>query len=117
MYLFTIAIETPILLAGLSPRHSFGRRLFCGVWLTACTYPFLWLVLPQFFDPVSQRGLYLLVGESIVAIAECAIFWAAFGTRADWGMRSMWHDFAVIILANLASFGIGELYNQIGLLE
>ena len=37
------------------------------------------------------------------------LFWAAFGTRAEWGRRSMWRDFAVVTLANLLSFGIGEL--------
>src|SRR5262249_8681495 len=29
-YLLTIAIETPVLLVGLSRRHSWGRRLFAG---------------------------------------------------------------------------------------
>jgi len=37
-YLFSILIETPILLIGLSPRHPLRRRVFAGVWLTACTY-------------------------------------------------------------------------------
>ena len=45
-YLFTISIETTILLIGLSARHSWKVRLFCGVWLTACTYPIVVLVLP-----------------------------------------------------------------------
>src|SRR5260370_6621578 len=104
MYLITIAIETPILLIGLSSRHSYGRRLFCGAWLTACTYPVVWLVLPALIDTREQRWLYLLVAESFAPIAECAIFWAAFGTREQWGTRSMWRDLAVITLANLASF-------------
>ena len=45
-YLFTISIETPILLVGLSSRHSLRRRLLAGIWLTACTYPIVTLVLP-----------------------------------------------------------------------
>jgi hypothetical protein len=48
-YLFSIAIETPILLVGLSHVHPFKRKLFAGVWLTACTYPIVVLVLPWFF--------------------------------------------------------------------
>ncbi len=117
MYLITIAIETPILLIGLSSRHSYGRRLFCGAWLTACTYPVVWLVLPALIDTREQRWLYLLVAESFAPIAECAIFWAAFGTREQWGTRSMWRDLAVITLANLASFGFGEVINRMGWME
>jgi hypothetical protein len=117
MYLITISIETPVLLVGLSPRHAIGRRLFCGVWLTACTYPVVWLVLPAVIDLKEQRGLYLLVAESFAPIAECAIFWAAFGSRAEWGKRSMWRDLITVALANLASFGFGELMNVMGWTE
>ena len=108
-YLFSILIETPILLIGLSPRHPLGRRLFAGVWLTACTYPIVVLVLPLLFNLVEHRSLYLAVAETFAPLAECALFWAAFGTRAEWGRWSMWRDFLVITLANLASFGSGEL--------
>jgi hypothetical protein len=112
-YLFSILIETPILLIGLSPRHSWKRRLFAGVWLTACTYPIVILVLPLCIDPVEHRLLYLAVAETFAPVAECALFWAAFGRPEDWGHWSMWRDFLVITLANLASFGVGELaYSQ-----
>ncbi|MGH7227202.1 MAG: hypothetical protein ACRELF_28635, partial [Gemmataceae bacterium] len=106
---FSISIETPILLAGLSLRHSWKRRLFAGVWLTACTYPIVRLVLPSCIDPDEHRRLYLAVAETFAPVAECALFWTAFGTRAEWGRRSMIRDFLVIVLANLASFGGGEL--------
>ena len=53
-YLFTILIETPILLLGLSRRHSFKQKLFAGVWLTACTYPIVVLVLPLLLANVSR---------------------------------------------------------------
>ncbi len=78
------------------------------MWLTACTYPVVWLVLPAMIDLRTQRGLYLLVAETFAPIAECAIFWAAFGSCEEWGKRSMWRDLITITLANLASFGIGE---------
>jgi hypothetical protein len=111
-YLFSILIETPVLLVGLSPRHPYGRRLFAGLWLTACTYPIVVLVLPEFFPRPEQRTLYLWVAETFAPVAECALFWAAWGTRAEWGRRSMWRDFAAITLANLASFGLGEVMNH-----
>jgi hypothetical protein len=116
-YLFSILVETPILLIGLSPHHWFGRRLFAGVWLTACTYPIVVLVLPRCIDLAEHRPLYLAVAETFAPVAECGLFWAAFGTRAQWGRRSMWRDFLVITLANLASFGGGELLRYLGWLE
>jgi hypothetical protein len=111
-YAFSVLIETPVLLAGLSRRHPYGRRLFAGLWLTACTYPIVVLVLPEFFPEPGQRALYLWVAETFAPAAECALFWAAWGTREEWGRRSMWRDFAVITLANLASFGLGEVMNH-----
>jgi hypothetical protein len=109
-YLLTILIETPILVVGLSRRHPLKRRLFAGVWLTACTYPIVTLVLPQLF-PADARALYLVVAETFAPVAECALFWLAFGVRDELGKSSMWRDFIAIIVANLASFGVGEVIN------
>lgn len=109
-YLFTIIIETPILVLGLSPRHSLKRKLFAGAWLTACTYPIVTLVLPLVFAEHS-RTLYLLVAETFAPVAECALFWLAFGEGEYLGRPGMWRDFGAIIIANLASFGIGEVMN------
>lgn len=115
-YLITISIETLILLVGLSPRHSWQRRVFAGIWLTACTYPIVILVLPQCIDPRQHLVLLLAVAETFAPVAECALFWAAFGSREEWGRWSMYRDFLVITLANLASFGGGELLRYWGFL-
>ncbi len=109
-YLVTVLVETPILLIGLSPRHSWKRKLLTGVWLTACTYPVVTLVMPLMFAPES-RTAYLLVAETFAPVAECVLFWIAFGQEELLGKRTMWRDFAAIIAANLASFGLGELLN------
>ena len=100
-YLLTILIETPILFVGLSPHHSKRRRIVAGLWLTACTYPIVTLVLPLLLIDHS-RGFYLLIAETFAPVAECLLFWLAFGTQARW------RDFAVIVVANLASFLVGE---------
>lgn len=107
---FSIAIETLVLLVGLSPRHSLGRRLFAGVWLTSCTYPIVALVMPMLFDLSTHYALYLWVAETFAPVAECALFWVAFGTQKEPGWKRMlaW-DFAAIIVANLVSFGSGLL--------
>jgi hypothetical protein len=107
-YLISIAIETPILLIGLSRRHGIARRLFAGVWLTACTYPIVVLVLPILFDS-SENWKYLLVAETFAPVAECALFAAAFYRRGDPMPAARLADMVTIVLANLASFGFGEL--------
>jgi hypothetical protein len=101
-YLFTIAIEVPILFFGLSAYHSKLRRLGAGIWLTACTYPIVTLVLPLLLVDGS-RAFYLLVAETFAPVAECLLFRLAFGKEVRW------RDFGVIVIANLASFLLGEI--------
>ena len=110
-YLVTILIETPVLLLGLSGKLSIRQKMLCGIWLTACTYPIVVLVLPTLFFG-EPRWQYLAVAEVFAPVAECAIFWLAFRSKnlllpGDW-IRS----FVAIIIANLASFGLGEVLNQ-----
>ncbi len=112
-YLFSILIETPILLIGLSNRHPLRRRLFAGIWLTACTYPIVVLVLPLALAGVS-RAKYLVIAEVFAPVAECILFWLAYGESDQVGKPSMWRDFSAIVIANLASFLGGELLNAYG---
>jgi hypothetical protein len=149
-YLLTVAVEAPVLLIGLCGRHSIARRLFAGVWLTACTYPVFVLSLSQLLASATSFTLYVVIGEILVAAAECALFWIAFGRepatksdksaheRSDGGVPDgkpadgapgvdaepaaarpggMWRDFAVIVLANLASIAAGEIAHRAGWLD
>jgi hypothetical protein len=116
-YLLTVAVETPVLVLLLSPRHTPRRRLFAGLWLTACTYPVVVLVLPPLFAE-SSRAAYLLVAETFAPAAECALFWLAFGEKGGGASRATWRDFAAITAANLLSFLAGEVmgvYDWFGL--
>ena len=109
-YLTTILIETPILLLALSPKLSFKQKLLCGIWLTACTYPIVVLVLPAiFFD--QSRTLYLIVAETFAPAGECFVFWLAFRGRNLFETSDWIRCFVAIVIANLASFGIGEILN------
>jgi hypothetical protein len=112
-YPFTILIETPVLLIGLSSRHTLRRRLFAGLWLTACTYPIVVLVLPLMLARFS-RPMYLAIAETFAPVAECVLFWSAYGKTEELGRRSMWQDFATIVIANLASFLGGEIMAAYG---
>jgi len=112
-YIFTIAVETPVLLLGLSPKVTLKQKLMCGVWLTACTYPVVILVLPAIFMDQS-RALYLAVAETFAPVAECLLFWLAFRGKDVLNLSDWARCFAAIIFANLASFGFGEIMNSNG---
>jgi hypothetical protein len=107
-YLTTILIETPVLLVGLSTKLSFKQKLWCGVWLTACTYPIVVLVLPALLLDYSKT-LYLIVAETFAPVGECFFFWLAFRGRNLLETKDWIRSFIAVILANLASFGIGEI--------
>ncbi|MEO8649478.1 MAG: hypothetical protein ABI539_09960 [Acidobacteriota bacterium] len=107
-YLLTILIETPILLIGLSTRISVAQKFFFGVWLTACTYPVVVLILPNLFFGM-PRWQYLFVAETFAPLAECALFWAAFARGRELPTTDLLRSLAAIVAANLASFGIGEM--------
>ena len=110
-YLLSVAVETAVLLVALTPRHSLRVKLFAGVWLTACTYPVVWLVLPPL---IADRELYLLVAEVFAPAAECLLFWVAFVRRLPPDRRSAAADMVAITIANLCSFGVGELIYAAG---
>lgn len=113
-YLLTILVEVPILLIGLSPRHPLKRKLVAGLWLTACTYPIVVLVLPYLvWQPLGEVP-YLLVAETFAPAAECLLFWWAFGDAGHWLRPGMFRDLAAIVLANLGSFAAGELLSAAG---
>jgi hypothetical protein len=85
--------------------------MLAGIWLTACTYPIVVLVMPLMF---ANRAVYLAVAETFAPVAECILFWLAYGKSEEVGKRSMWQDFGAIVIANLASFVGGEILNAYG---
>ena len=110
-YLFTILVETPVLLVGLPRPVSIMQRISCGIWLTACTYPVVILVLPVLLAN-ETRGGYLFVAEVFAPVAECFLFWLAF-RRSPLGAGDWARAMIVIVIANLASFGAGEIMNRV----
>jgi hypothetical protein len=112
-YLLTILIETPVLIVGLSRKLSLRQKLLCGVWLTACTYPIVVLVLPTVFFGW-PRFEYLLAAETFAPVGECVIFWLAFRSKDLLDSAGWIRSFVAILIANLASFAFGEVMNYSG---
>ena len=111
-YLFTIAIETTVLLLLLSRPHAWRRRLAAGMWLTACTYPIVVIAMPVLLG-LEPRWRYLVVAETFAPLAECALFSLAFHSVAL-PRRDRVQDWLAITVANLASFLLGEWCQQVG---
>jgi hypothetical protein len=112
-YLLTISVETPILIVGLSRKVTLKQRILCGIWLTACTYPIVVLVMPMLFADW-QRWQYLAVAEVFAPVAECALFWVVFRGLEILNYRDWIECFIAVVVANLASFGVGEIFNYYG---
>ena len=110
-YLLTVLIEIPVLLVGLSARHPWRDRLIAGFWLTACTYPIVVLVMPPLLWAPLGRAWYLVVAEIFAPLAECVLFRLAYGSSEH--RKDNYRDYAAIIVANLASFGLGELIHAV----
>ena len=109
-YLTTILIETTVLSFLLSPKLNLKQKILCGIWLTACTYPIVVLVLPTLLGSISW-ALYLAVAETFAPLGECFFFWLAFRGKEDFEQKDWIRSFIAIIVANLTSFGIGEILN------
>ena len=109
LYLLTLACETPVLLVGLSARHSMRNRLFAAIWLNACSYPVVFFVLPEFFPGPEDELRYLVVAEIFAPVSECLLSWAAFIRGLPKDCRATLRDMVVVVLANLTSFGVGEI--------
>ena len=105
-YLLTILIETPVLAACLPSKVTLKQRLLCGVWLTACTYPIVVIVLPAVFLGF-PRWQYLTVAEIFAPVGECLLFWVAFRGKYSFETADWVRSFTAIVVANLASFGVG----------
>lgn len=107
-YSLTVAIELPVLLLGLSPHHSFVRKIIASFWLTACTYPFVALVLPlTVWQPFGYTP-YIAIAETFAPLAECFLFSLIVQGSTDKPYDPVtWRDWITIVFANLASFLFG----------
>ena len=104
-YAITVLIEAPVLAVGLAPRHGWSVRAIASLWLTACTYPIVVLVLPLTVEPWWGRTAYVTIAEIFAPLAECLLFWFAFDRTSP--RVDQRRDALAIIAANLASFLIG----------
>ncbi|MFN9717922.1 MAG: hypothetical protein ACK58L_04455 [Planctomycetota bacterium] len=106
-YLLTVFIEIPVLLLGMARQHGIRDTMVNGLLLTAFTYPIVVMVLPAAFAAmkVDNRMMYLAVAEFFAPAAEVMFF--RFLTNKPVAV-ALDRDVLVIVVANLASFLLGE---------
>jgi hypothetical protein len=97
----TWAIEIPVLIAII--RFVFRNNtvpvlkiIGTGALCTALTLPYLWFALPPFVD----AAYYIIIGESLVFLAEAVILNRLLGLRPEIAV-------ACSFVMNLASFLLG----------
>ena len=78
-YVASVLVELPVLWFGLATCHPRRTRLLAAFWLTACTYPIVVLVLPLALPEATPRWQYLAITETFAPVAECLLFWLAWG--------------------------------------
>ncbi len=109
-YALTVVCETPVLLIGLSRRHSIPARIFAGIWLNACSYPVVFFVFQAAF---ANYVIFLTVSEIFAPVSECLLFWLAFIRGRPPDRTATIRDMIVVVLANLTSFGVGMLLSPL----
>jgi hypothetical protein len=100
-YALTVAIETPVLLLGLSPRWTRMQRLGLAAWLTAVTYPIVVVALPLALPPGTSWPVYVAIAEAFAVGTECLLM------RRAW--QGSWRDVGVVAVANVVSATVGLL--------
>jgi len=106
-YIATVAIEVPVLIAGLTRRHNLRTRFTCGLLLTAFTYPIVVLVLPATVLPYWGQTIYLAIAESYAPLAEVLFFRFMTNQKLP---AALDRDAVVIMCANLLSFALGAAF-------
>ena len=88
-----------------------------GIWLTACTYPIVVLVLPIVVEIPFGRVAYLTVAETFAPAAECLLFYYAFNRNSDNTRKGNARDVMAIVAANLLSFAPIEIMSAMGWID
>lgn len=98
----TCAVEVPIVVVAgrfLKGAHeSIYKWVFVAFFASLLTLPYLWFVLPPYFD----KSYYPYVGEGIVVVVEAFLYVSFFSLKIR-------HAFLLSLVANFVSFWVGRV--------
>lgn len=97
----TVTVETAVLLLLNLWKKSarVSDVVVAGIVSSTLTIPYLWFVMPIFFD---SRTAYIYTSESLIVIVEALILYKLLPLPLKWA-------FAASLLANIASIAAGQL--------
>lgn len=108
-WFWTVVIEGVVLWFMLPPKRSPRLRIGAAVWLSSCTIPVVHLSFPVLAEHGWSNTWWIAAAEVFAPLAECLLFAAIL--RVGRMPPITWRDVWVIVLANLLSFGIGEVWH------
>ena len=98
----TLLVEVPIVFVLSKYVYKLINKwnvVFVAVLASALTLPYFWFVLPAY---ISERTLYIIVGESVIILIEAFIFHRLLKLKIGQALL-------VSLIANLASILVGLL--------
>ena len=111
----TVLFEGVVLWFALDGRHDRGTKLLAAWWLSACTLPIVHYVFPMLAQVGWPRWAWVTCAELFAPAAECALFSTLVSAQSGGERRASTRDMLAIVMANLASFGLGELLRFSGM--
>lgn len=109
--LLTLAVEAPLVTFALARwyrvRLVYGATL--GILASLLTHPIVWFVLPGLLLPSVGYAGYLIFAETFAWLAEALLLWICL-------RRDLPGMLLLSLAANLASFLVGALLQQLGAL-
>ncbi len=107
-WFWTVVIEGVVLWFLLPPIRAPRLRLGAALWLSSCTIPVVHLSFPVLTEHGWTTVWWIAAAELFAPLAECLLFAAIL--RAGRMPAMTVRDATAIVVANLISFGSGELW-------
>ena len=114
-FALTVLIEGVVRGFALDRRHDRGTKLLAAWWLSTCTLPIVHFVFPMLAQLGWPRRAWVTWAEIFAPAAECVLFATLVSVQSGGERKASPRDMLAIVLANLVSFGLGELLRFSGL--
>jgi len=103
--LLTLIVEIPIVVFFVKYLYKheeikISKIVFVGFIASALTLPYFWFILPAY---ISDRSIYIIVGEPLVILAETIIYNQLLKLKLS-------ESFVVSLVANSSSILLGLLF-------
>ncbi len=106
----TLLLEVPFYVALAWRKAAWWHLALAGAACTCVTHPLLWFVWIRVFDLHQDYDAYILTGELAVVVIETLVFFALVPKI------TFARAFVVACAANLFSWGLGRILQEVGVI-